>query len=366
MIYCTISSRVKVPETPCLKVPKKFGEKAIRLVKELKILDNQLKIQQTKAHLLIPLIIRPKPEILKKLENTLQQIEVSIHNFPKKPERHCTHLDLLTEKLPSDLLSRIPKAIDFIGDIAIIDISHDLEKYKKVIGEAILNTHKQTRTVLAKSGSVKGVYRLREFEFIAGDKKTTTIHTEFGCRFFLDVTKTYFSPRLSTEHNRVASKIKSSEIVIDLFAGIGPFSIPIAKKHKNVKIYAIDLNSDAVVFLKRNIVMNRVEKQVIPILGDARRIVKEKISQKADRIIMNLPETALDYVDVACEALKKKGGIIHFYSFVNTSDQIESTKVRLTEEMKKNNRQIKRILETKKVREVAPYTYQVVIDAQIQ
>lgn len=365
MIVGFIIIRVTVPDASCLKVPKKFGEKALRLAKDLEIIDKKLKIQQTKSHLLIPLITKPKPAIFKKLENTLQQIEVSTNNFPKK-EKPFAHLDILTKKLPSNLLASIPRAIDFIGDIAIIDITPDLAKYKKEIGKAILKAHKQTRTVLAKSGSVKGIYRLREFEFIAGNKKTTTIHTEFGCRFYLDIAKTYFSPRLATEHNRVASNVKPNEIVVDLFAGIGPFAIPIGKKNRSIKIYAIDLNSDAVAFLKRNIAMNRVEKQVIPILGDARKIVKEKMSQKADRIIMNLPETAINYVDVACEALKKEGGIIHYYSFVNDSDQIESAKVRLIEEVNKNKRQIKKVLATKKVREVAPYIYQVVIDAQIQ
>ncbi len=366
MIFYIIIFRVKVSDTLCLKVQKKFGEKALRLVRDLNIIDNKLKIQQNKLHLLIPLITRPKPAIFKKLEKTLQPIEVSTHNFPKNQKRSSTHLDLLTKKLPSNLLANTPRAIDFIGDIAIVDIPSKLSKYKKDIGAAILKTHKQTRTVLAKSGAIEGIYRLRKFEVISGDKKTTTIHTEFGCKFYLDVAKTYFSPRLSTEHNRVASNINPNEIVVDLFAGIGPFAIPIAKKHNNVKVYAIDINSDAVAFLKRNIAMNRVEKQVIPILGDARKIVKEKLSQKADRIIMNLPETSFDYVDVACEALRKKGGIIHFYSFIKTSNQIKSIKVKLIEELKKNKRHLKKILATKKVREVAPYTYQVVIDTEIQ
>lgn len=353
-------------DTTCLKIPKKFGEKALRLVRDLDIIDNNLKIQQTKSHILIPLITKPKPAIFKKLEKDLQQIEVSVHNFPKNQKRFYTHISLLAKKMPSDRLAIVPRAIDFIGDIAIVDIPLELKKYKKDIGEAILKAHKQTRTVLAKSGSVKGIYRLREFEFVAGNKKTTTIHTEFGCRYYLDVSKTYFSPRLSTEHNRIASNVKANETIVDLFAGIGPFSILIAKKHKNTTVYAIDLNLDAVDFLKRNIVMNRMEKQVIPILGDARKIVKEKLFQKADRIIMNLPEKALDYVDVACEALKKKGGIIHYYSFVNSPDQLKSTKFRLTREINKNKRHIKKILAMKKVREVAPYSCQMVIDAQIQ
>ena len=184
--------------------------------------------------------------------------------------------------------------------------------------------------------------------------------------FHIDVAKTYFSPRLSTEHNRITSNVKKGETVVDLFAGVGPFAIPIAKKIKNVQVYAIDVNPNAIALLKRNITTNRTEKQVIPFLGDAHKIVREKLSGKADRVIMNLPETAIEYVDVACEALKTKGGIIHYYSFVSASDQTETAKVRLTEEVNKNQRQIKKIQVAKTVREVAPYTWQVVLDAQIQ
>ncbi|MEJ2242898.1 MAG: hypothetical protein P8Y18_12295, partial [Candidatus Bathyarchaeota archaeon] len=157
MIFYTIISRLPVSNTSGLKVPKKFGEKALRLVRDLKIIDNKLKIQQTKSHIIIPLITKPKPAALKKLENTLQQFELIIINFPKNQKLHCTHLDLLTGKIPPNLLTSLPRAIDFIGDIAIVDIPFALAKYKKDIGEAILKVHKHTKTVLAKSGSVKGI-----------------------------------------------------------------------------------------------------------------------------------------------------------------------------------------------------------------
>jgi tRNA (guanine37-N1)-methyltransferase len=356
----------KMLEAPCLKVPKSSGEGGISLVRELDLFNNQLKVQQLNNHICIPLTNKPSSVAYRKIQNTLQDFEILIHNFPEMETHRLTHLDLLADKLHPSLLSSVPRAIDFIGNIAIVEIPPKLVEHKKTIGEALLKANKRTRTVLAKSGAIEGTYRLRSFEVIAGVKNTVTIYTEYGCVFHVDVAKTYFSPRLSTEHNRIASNVKTGETVIDLFAGVGPFAIPIAKKIKNVQVYAIDVNPNAIAFLKRNITTNRTEKQVIPFLGDARKIVKEKLSGKADRIIMNLPETAIEYVDVACEALKTKGGIIHYYSFVNASDQLETATVRLTEEVNKNHRQIKKIQLAKTVREVAPYTWQVVVDAQIQ
>jgi len=355
-----------VPEANCLKVPKSLGENVIRLVRDLNIFNNKLKVQQVNNHLCIPLTTKPSFEAYKTIENTLQDFEISIYNFPEREKDRFTHIDLLADKLPPSLLARVPRAIDFIGDIAIIEIPPELKEHKKEIGEALLKTHKKTSTVMAKSGPIKGIFRLRAFEVIAGTKKTTTDYTEYGSVFHVDVAKTFFSPRLATERNRVALRVKTGETIIDMFAGVGPFAIPIAKKCKNVKVYAIDLNPNAISLLKRNIAANRVEKQVIPIQGDARQIVKDKLAGTADRVIMNLPETAIEYVDVACEALKTKGGIIHYYSFVNTSDKLETAKVRLTEEVNRNNRKIKKILLAKTVREVASYTWQVVVDSQIQ
>jgi len=355
-----------VPEAACLKVPKSLGERAIRLVAELDLFNRELQIQQTEDSLCIPLAREPSSAVLNTFKKKLSEFEMSIHNFPEREKRHFTQHDFLAEKLPSNLLTGVPRAIDFVGDIAIVEIPPELVDHKKAIGEAILKAHKQTNTVLAKSGAVEGVYRLRDFEVIAGVKKTFTIYREYGCVYHVDVARAYFSPRLSSEHNRVASQVNEGETVVDLFAGVGPFVIPITKKHKNVRVYAVDVNPDAVSLLKRNVAVNRAEKQVVPILGDARQVVREQLFGKADRVIMNLPETALEFVDVACEALKPEGGIMHYYGFAKVSDPLETAKVRLTEAVKRNNRQVKNIILAKTVREVAPYAWQVVVDAEIQ
>ena len=355
-----------MPESVCLKVPKKLGEQAIRLAADLDIFNHELKIQSMEDYLYIPLIKEPFSVDLKKFEKKLQKFEITTYYFTEREKRHLVASDFLTDKLPKNLFNAIPRAIDFLGDIAIVEIPAELVVYKKTIGEALLKAHKQTRTVLAKSGAVKGVYRLRDFAVIAGVEKTVTIYQEYGCTYHLDVARAYFSPRLSNEHNRVASEVEDGEIVVDLFAGVGPFAIPIAKKHKNVQVYAIDLNPDAVFLLKKNIVVNRTEKQVVPILGDARQVVREQLVGKADRVIMNLPEIALEFVDVACEALKPEGGIIHYYGFLKDSNPLEAAKVRLIQAVNQNKRQIKKILLAKTVREVAPNTWQVVVDAIIQ
>src|SRR3989337_4513003 len=144
-------------------------------------------------------------------------------------------METLEGQLPPHLKASLPKALDIVGDIAIVEVPPELETQKNLIGKAILEAHRNVRTVLAKAGAVSGDYRLRDFEVIAGEHNTSTIHKEFGCSYQVDVAKAYFSPRLSHEHERVASLVQNGETVADLFAGVGPFSVLIGKSHKDVQ-----------------------------------------------------------------------------------------------------------------------------------
>lgn len=353
-------------ESLCLRVPKALGEKAIRLVKRLDLSNQELRVQGLQGLLCIPLIRKPLPKDIKEFEKGLSNFEVSTCEFLERAKRSPKLANVIKGKLPPHLLASLPHSIDFIGDIAIVEIPLDLKTYREVVGEAILDTHTRVHTVLAKSSAVKGVYRLRELKMIAGIGKTETIHREHGCLFYVDPTKAYFSPRLSHEHDRVASQIRNDETIIDMFAGVGPFSILIAKRHEGAKVYAVDVNPDAVGYLRKNIEANHVGKNVTPFLGDIRQIVKKEMLGIADRVIMNLPASAIEYVDVACQALKPEGGVVHYYEFASMPEPLKTAEVRLIEAMKQTRCSIREILCTRLVRATAPYTFHVVVDAETQ
>jgi len=349
----------------CIKVPRIYGEKTIILANKLEILNKELEIQRNTDFIYVPLICQPQENELEKLKKHIPNFEILPHIFPEKKMRVKTFTESLEGKLPPDLLASLPNAIDLVGDVAIIEIPQELNQYKTVIGEAILKTHKNARTVLAKAGAVGGIYRTRDFDIIAGQQKTDTVHKEYGCQYYVDLAKAYFSPRLSYEHKRVASLVEEGEAVIDLFAGVGPFAILIARTHENVKVYAVDVNPYAIEFLKKNIRLNRVNRKVHPILGDAKQIVKNRLSGVADRVIMNLPEKAIEFVDTACEALKPTGGILHFYAFADASNTLEDVKLRFTEAVEKSERKVRKVLFSRFVRATAPYKWQIVLDAEI-
>lgn len=349
----------------CLKTPKQQGQKTLALVTKLGIINKDLEIGKDDKSVYVPLVGRPSRDVIKSLKESVPECRFSTHVFAEK-KQEASLADLLAGKLPGNLLASLPHSADIVGDIAITEIPSELDKYRQAIGEAILKANKNVHTVLAKAGAVSGTYRLRNYAVIAGESKTETIHKEYGCRYYVNVAKAYFSPRLSNEHNRVAALAKDGETVVDLFAGVGPFAVRIAKTHEDVKVYAIDINPDAVEYLEKNIRLNRVEGKVHALLGDARQLVSEKFAGIADRVIMNLPEKAGEFVDVACVALKPAGGTVHFYGFINASESIEGLKARFIEAVEGCGRRVDEVFSSRFVRATAPYEWQAVLDAYVK
>jgi tRNA (guanine37-N1)-methyltransferase len=165
---------------------------------------------------------------------------------------------------------------------------------------------------------------------------------------------------------RVASQVEPGEFVVDLFAGVGPFAVLIGKRCPEAKVYAVDLNPEAVELLKVNVRVNGVEGRVFPVCADAREVAKGKLKGVASRVIMNLPETAIDFVDAACSALRPEGGVVHFYGFVRKPDTVEALEQRFMELVELNGRAVAVFLCARSIRETAPFESQVVLDAKIR
>jgi tRNA (guanine37-N1)-methyltransferase len=345
-----------------LRVRKENGEDLRRVLLELELLATDLKIGSSGKDLLMPLVRQPndrESHELKRLSGVLQTGETTFQ--PRTRTR--TLLDILGEELPPHVLAGIPKSLDIVGHVAIVEMTPQLESYGTVIGQAILNVNKNVRTVLAKASQIGTQYRIREFEVLAGEDHTETIHKEHGCRYLLDVRKVYFSARLGFEHDRVAKLVHDGETVIDMFAGVGPFSIPMAKKRQSITVYAIDVNPEAIKYLEKNVRLNKVEGKVMPLLGDCRRVVQQKLRGISDRVVMNLPGQSFDYLDVACDAIKPTGGAIHLYTFSSEAPPFEALQKSLKESVESRGRSFKTISGIRIVKEVAPYRLQVAVDA---
>ncbi len=268
--------------------------------------------------------------------------------------------EALKDKLTEKELKNFVKSFDIIGDIAILEIPKELEKKEKEIAEVVVKIHPRIKTVCKKSGERFGEFRLRKMKILFG-KETETIHKEYGCKFKLDVTKVYFSPRESTERQRIAEQIKPKEKILVMFAGIGPYAIIIAKKQPKAKVYAIEINPDAYNYMVENIKLNKVEYQVIPILGDVNKECP-KYFNFFDRIVMPLPKGAYEFLSLAIKCLKSKG-IIHFY-YWGGEDAFQKAEELIKNECKKLGKKYK-ILNKRKVLPYGPRTYKICIDFQV-
>ena len=267
--------------------------------------------------------------------------------------------------------SSLIKGLDIVGDIAIIKLPEELASTASEIGEAILEEAPYIKAVLNQTTPVSGEYRIRKLEWLAGEKRTTTIHREYGCQYKVDLKTSYFSPRLAYERIRIAKLVRQEfdakdklEVITNLFAGVGCFSILIAKQSPIEKIYSIDINPEAVNMMEENILLNKVVEQVIPILGDASEIIKLKLKGKADRVLMPLPERAIKFLDTALIALKPNGGHIHYQDFVHASteeDPIEESTDKLIKKMNEFNQDYK-IFNARVIRNVGPNWYHIGID----
>jgi tRNA (guanine37-N1)-methyltransferase len=272
--------------------------------------------------------------------------------------------DILSNFIPEKNLAYIYNSYDIVGDIAIIRLTEKSKKYSKIIAEAILNVHKNVKTVLAQTSPVSGDFRLRKLEHVAGENKTLTVHRESGCQFSVDVAKCYFSPRLFFERMRIAKLVMEGEAVVNMFAGVGCFSIVIARHSKAQKVYSIDVNPAAYQFMQENIRINSIFGKVVPILGDAKDIIQTKLSKLADRVLMPLPEKAFEYLPYAILALKNTGGWIHYYDFEHAKrneNPVEKVKLKVAEKLQSLTTQFE-IRYGRVVRSTGPNWYQVVLD----
>ena len=218
--------------------------------------------------------------------------------------------DLLRDKVPGDVLSRVSGRFDVIGDIAVVSLPPELGAYKSVIAETILAARKNVYTVLNKVQKVASESRTASYEVLAGDT-TITRYREFGFQYRFDVTKVFFNSRLAYERRRVTEQVEPGETVLVPFCGVGPFVIPAAAR--GGRVTAIEQNPEAYGWLRENIVLNHVTGSVTAMCGNARDTSPLQ-GKRFDRIIIPTPYGMKDSLDIFAP-FAAHDGMIHFYTF---------------------------------------------------
>ena len=292
-----------------LQVELKDAEKIRKYLQKEKLLRQDLLIQKDKRYIYFP---------IKKQTGNLKRYEIVNLEFKIREKRLVSYKEILA--IPDNLKHILPSSYDVVGDIALVKLSDELLEYREKTGEAILKANKNIKTVCLIQ-PVKGELRTRELEIIAGLRNTKTLHKEYGLKYYVDIDKTYFSPRLANERKRIANLVKPGETIIDMFTGVAPFSIMIARYANPKIIYCFDKNKDAIRLAYQNIKLNKVLDKIEVFCEDAVNIYKvlKKTNVKADRIIMNLPFSAYQFFNNALKIINKNC-YIHYYTISEESE----------------------------------------------
>jgi len=256
---------------------------------------------------------------------------------------------------PAAILGYDP-SLERLGDIVIVD-EDDGERARE-IADAVMASDVPCETVLNRASPIEGELRVRRWDVLAGNG-TETVHREYGHEFLLDVAEVYFSPRLATERHRVIEQVAPDETVVDMFAGVGPYAVPMAAR--GAEVVACDLNERAVEYLRENAERNGVADRVTAIAGDVRELADEH-TDTADRLVMNLPHSAGEFLDTAVR-LAGDDCVIHYYDIQHEDDPF-GPGARAIREAAGDAYDVS--VETERVvRSYAPHEYNVCLDVRL-
>ena len=262
--------------------------------------------------------------------------------------------------IPQEERVFLPSGFQRIGDIVVINIRPEIAGYYDKIAKAVLRNYPYVKSVWRKSGPVEGEFREPSVEHIGGVKRSVTVHTENACRYRIDIEKVMFSKGNVKERARIPPLVRRGETIVDMFAGIGYFSLPVAKHSHAAAVYSIEKNPESMALLRENIRMNSLGKRVVPVLGDCRTV---NIGSMADRVIMGYMPKTYSFLSSALKCLKPEGGVIHYHDTFHESELWERPIDILEVEAFKKGFELRRLSYKNKVKEYAPGVFHIVMDA---
>ncbi|MDQ1254518.1 MAG: tRNA wybutosine-synthesizing protein 2 [Euryarchaeota archaeon] len=337
-----------------IRVPLQKGEEMRNKAAIGKFLDTSRKIKKIHAEegsfLEIP--------VTEAALNKVSGLSVHEQQNPEFLHKALPLKECLKDSFSEAELSHIPSGWHILGDIIIVSIPDLLENKKIKIAEALLSMYPRCKSVVRDFG-IEGQFRQPKRELLLGNS-TETVHKEHGCFFKQDVTRVMYSKGNLEERKRM-SRLGNEGLIVDMFAGIGYFSIPMAVRSRPKNIISIEINPESFAYLKENIRLNHVEDIISPILGDCAKLTPEGL---ADRVIMGYVGTTHHYLEPAILALKKSGGILHYHETV--PEKLAKTRpqdrIRKTAELLGNKVEI---LETRRIKKYSPGVLHIVVDARI-
>ena len=323
-------------DVPCVRVEREAGEETRRQLADDDLLDTTYQITHEDGQLYLPVV---DPAAVP------EELPVVFRDSPRRE----------TQTMPADLVEFTP-SYERIGSVVVID--EDDPERARALADAIVESDIPVKTVLNRASKIQGTERVRDWEVLAGEE-TEVIYREYGCEFVLDLASVYFSPRLATERHRVVQQVETGEHVFDMFAGVGPFAVPIAKA--GGEVVAVDINETAIEYLRENARRNDVTERITAIADDVSAVAGE-YEGWGDRILMNLPHSADEFLDAAVTAAGDEC-VIHYYDIQHEDDPFGPGERAIREAAEPEYTVT--VENTRRVRSYAPKEYNVVLDVRL-
>lgn len=335
------------------KVEREKGEMLRRELTSAGLVDNSVAIVDEDGSVIVPLLSRPDDALIARTGAILVE-----RAFPPRKSRRDP-IDEIREicSIPECLKSQLPDKWELLGDVLVIRLDKRLHKHRKQIAETYARVLR-AKSVLQDVGGVRGELRTPTMRRLFGTD-TVTSHIENGIVYRFDAERIMFSSGNMEERLRMAHVECDGETILDMFAGIGYFSLPLAVYQRPKKVIACELNPIAFSYLEQNIAINKVSHVVEPVLGDNRSLPGEEV---ADRIIMGYVKTTHEYLSTAMR-LVKDGGIIHYHETCPLELLPERPVQRIRSEARGYAVDVLRL---KEIKSYSPGISHVVVDARIR
>ncbi len=307
-----------------VKVPKKEAEQVKKELIKKGVFDEEVKPETSESYAYFPL--------KRKIETSYEIVDKDLEERKDNP----TFEEIVREKIPEIDFSELKTSQDLIGDIAIIEVSEELEPYEHELGEALMEAKPYLKTVL-KKGKHTGTYRTQKLDWLAGKKTKETVHIENNVKLKVNVEKVYFSPRLANDRKIIAEQVNPHEKVLVMFSGCAPYPCVIAKNAEAKKVVGVEINPVAHKYGLQNVELNNLENVELH-QGDVGEIVPQ-LKENFDRIVMPAPDNANEYLETAIKKANKET-VIHYYDFLPEEDLkrgkrlVEETSQRLDADVK--------------------------------
>ncbi|MFW6378721.1 MAG: class I SAM-dependent methyltransferase [Nanoarchaeota archaeon] len=332
-------------------VPLRQAQKIKRQLLDQGVFDHGHKPKKDKQHIFFP--------VTREYEGENEVIDAELEEH-KRPLQAIPLKQALKRKLDRTELDKVKTAYDTVGTIAIIEIPDELEHRKKTIGDALLESNPLIKTVLCKGSRHEGEYRTQAMEHIAGERTKVAKYKENDCTLEVNVEEVYFSARLSTERKRIAKQVKEGEDILVMFSGAAPYPCVFSRQTEASHIVGIEINPEGHRYGLENVKRNKCRN--VTLYCDDVRNIAPTLKQTFDRIVMPLPKTAEEFLDVTLP-LARKNAIIHLYAFYH-EDEFDKAITEIDGYCKRAGREYE-ILDIVKAGQHAPRTYRICVDFKL-